>query len=200
VRHYETVFIMVPDLPDEEREGIIERYRSVLTDAGGDLLVTDEWGRRRLAYEINGFNKGHYVLFEHASEPTIISEMERQMRLDDQILRYLTIKIEDSFDKAAYEAAKAKDAPAETTEESKPEPEKAAETEAEKTEEAAPEAEAEAAPEVEPEAAPEAEVEAEDAPESAPEPEAEESPEESAGEPAEEAPEADQEPEKEEAE
>ena len=107
MRHYETVFIMVPDLPDEEREGIIQRYRSVITEAGGDLLMTDEWGRRRLAYEIKNLTKGHYVLFEHASQPTIIAEMERQMRLDDQILRYLTIKLEDTFDKAAYEAKKA---------------------------------------------------------------------------------------------
>lgn len=107
MRHYETVFIMVPDLPDEEREGIVDRYRSVITDAGGDLLVTDDWGRRRLAYEIKNFTKGHYVLFEHASQPTIIAEMERQMRLDDQILRYLTIKLEETFDKDAYEAKKA---------------------------------------------------------------------------------------------
>ena len=91
MRHYETVFIMVPDLPDEEREGIVERYKTVLTDSGSDMLVVDDWGRRRLAYEIKNFTKGHYVLFEHASEPTVIAELERQMRLDDQILRYLTV-------------------------------------------------------------------------------------------------------------
>ena len=117
MRHYETVFIMVPDLPDEEREGIVERYHKVLTDSGSDMLVVDDWGRRRLAYEIKNFTKGHYVLFEHASEPSIIAELERQMRLDDQILRYLTVKIEDTFDKAAYEAEKAQKAPSKPADE-----------------------------------------------------------------------------------
>jgi len=102
MRLYETVFIMVPDLPDEERDQIINRYKSVLVDNGAEMLNLDDWGRRRLAYEIKKQTKGHYVLFEHTAEPKAVSEMERQMRLDDQIIRFLTVKVADAYDPAIH--------------------------------------------------------------------------------------------------
>lgn len=107
MKQYETIFIIVPDLPDEERNQIVARYQKVLTDRGADLLNTDDWGRRRLAYEIKKFSKGHYILVEFAAQPKAVAEMERQMGLDEKIIRFLTVKVADEFDREAYEAARA---------------------------------------------------------------------------------------------
>ncbi len=109
MRHYETVFISNPDLPDEETAQVIETYRQVLIDGGAEILKTDDWGRRRMAYEIKKFTKGYYVLFEYvADDPACIAELERRMRLDDRVIRFMTVKKADSFDRAEYEARQAK--------------------------------------------------------------------------------------------
>jgi len=108
MRHYETLFILNPDLTDEEKAQAIERYQAILTDNGAEILITDDWGRRKLAYEIKRFNKGNYVLFEYLAPSPALSEMERNMRLDDKVLRFLTVKKADEFDRAAFEARQAK--------------------------------------------------------------------------------------------
>lgn len=107
MRRYENVFILLPDLQDEEISQSIERYRTVLTDNGAEMLRVDEWGRRKMAYEINNQTKGYYVLFEFISTSEPIVELERQMRLDDTVIRFLTIKQDDAFDREEYEARKA---------------------------------------------------------------------------------------------
>lgn len=107
MRRYENVFILLPDLQDEEISQSIERYRTVLTDNGAEMLRVDEWGRRKMAYEINNQTKGYYVLFEFISNSEPIVELERQMRLDDTVIRFLTIKQDDAFDREEYEARKA---------------------------------------------------------------------------------------------
>lgn len=108
MRHYETLFIVNPDLSDEDHAQTVERYQDILTSQGANLLLTDDWGRRRLAYEINGFAKGRYILFEYTSRPPAITEMERNMRLDEKVLRFLTIKKAEEFDEEAFKARLAK--------------------------------------------------------------------------------------------
>ena len=158
MRHYETLFIINPDLNEEDHAQTVERYQDILTSQGATLLLTDDWGRRRLAYEINGFSKGHYVLFEHTAPPGAIIEMERNMRLDDKVLRFLTVKKADEFDEEAFQARQTKPVP---TEEETGEAE-VSEIEAEKPEE---EAETQAQGEMEDEdkkEAPPTEAESED--------------------------------------
>ncbi len=117
MRHYETIFIISPDLPDDERGQLIERYQNILKDRGVEFLVLEEWGRRKLAYEIKKQSKGYYVLFEYASSREPINELERNMRLDENVLRFLTIKKADKVDRAALEARRSQAPPLEDDEE-----------------------------------------------------------------------------------
>lgn len=111
MRHYETVFIVNPDLSEEENAQIASSYQEILVDGGATMLKVDDWGRRRMAYEIKKFSKGYYTLYEYASElPEAIAEMERKMRIDDNIIRFMTIKGDEEFDLEARQAADAEKA------------------------------------------------------------------------------------------
>jgi small subunit ribosomal protein S6 len=129
MRHYETIFIISPDIAEEDTQAVMDRYAGILTDGGGFLAKVDPWGRRKLAYEVKGHGKGFYVLFDYGAAPEAVAEMERNFKIDDAILRFLTVKQSDEFDLEAARAAQ----------------EAAAETPAEQAAEAAPETPAEPA-------------------------------------------------------
>ena len=107
MRHYETIFVINPDLPEEETTQVIEKFSGILTKGGAEILKTDLWGRRRLAYAIKKFNKGFYVVLEYGATPDAVTEMERLFRIDEKILRFLTVKKGDEFDAQALALAEA---------------------------------------------------------------------------------------------
>jgi small subunit ribosomal protein S6 len=117
MRHYETLFIINPEISDEETDAVVEKYSSLLTEGGAFIGLVDKWGRRRLAYTVKKFNKGFYVLFDYGSSPEAVAEMERNFKIDDNVIRFLTVKQADDYDveaaKAALEAKAAKRAEAE---------------------------------------------------------------------------------------
>lgn len=94
-REYELVYVVRPDVEDDDVTAVQERYTKVIVDQGGTLLEVDDWGKRKLAYDIAKYNKGHYVLVRFLSEPTAIAELERNLRIDDRIMRFLTVKVGD---------------------------------------------------------------------------------------------------------
>ena len=111
-REYELVFIVRPDVTDEDIEKIKDRSSGVIKDRKGHLLNVDDWGKRRLAYEIQDYGKGHFVLFNYLGSTEIVDELERTLKLDDSVLRFLTVKLAERVEvKArvaeAEEAAKA---------------------------------------------------------------------------------------------
>jgi|TARA_R110000868_G_scaffold73654_1_gene213445 small subunit ribosomal protein S6 len=91
---YETVFIARQELSAQQVEALTEQYSKIITDAKGKILKTESWGLRTLAYRINKNRKGHYALIESDVESAAILEIERQMRLDENVLRYLTTRLE----------------------------------------------------------------------------------------------------------
>jgi len=95
MKRYETVAITSADHPDNEIEGLIERYRGIIESREGIVVRMERWGRRRLAYEIKKQNKGFYFLFNFAADPEHVDELERNFKLDDRILRFMTIKLDD---------------------------------------------------------------------------------------------------------
>ena len=109
MRRYETIVIVRPNVAEEEIEAIISRTGSIIEDDGGSVIRVDKWGLRKLAYLINKENQGYYIYFDYASIPASVSEMERIFRIDDKILKYLTVKLADSCDpeEAKAELAKA---------------------------------------------------------------------------------------------
>lgn len=101
MRHYETIFIITPELTEEDTAPVVEKFSGILTDAGAALAKVEHWGRRRLAYTVKKFNKGYYVLFEYGADPEAVLEMERNFKIDDHVIRFLTVKKADVFDPEA---------------------------------------------------------------------------------------------------
>jgi len=95
---YETVFIARQDLSEAQVKEMTDAYSKIITDAKGKIHKTENWGLRTLAYKISKNRRGHYVLIESDVEAPAIHEMERQMRLSEDILRYMTIKNETLSD------------------------------------------------------------------------------------------------------
>jgi len=90
---YEHVFIARQDLTSLQTEELIKQYSDVLQDNGGKVIGHEYWGLRTLAYKINKNRKGHYTLIKSDSPPSAAQEMERLMKLNEDIMRVLTIKV-----------------------------------------------------------------------------------------------------------
>ena len=94
-RIYEVVFIIDPDAPDEEIKRLTENLQTIVTDQGGTITKSEIMGRRQLAYQIGRKNEGVYVLFEIEGAGREIAELERRMRVSDQVIRYLTVRVDE---------------------------------------------------------------------------------------------------------
>ena len=94
-RTYEVVFIINPDADDNEVMRLSEAMQKIITNQGGSITKTEMMGRRHLAYEINHKREGVYVLLEVEGTGGEIAELERRMRVNDQILRYMTIRVDE---------------------------------------------------------------------------------------------------------
>jgi small subunit ribosomal protein S6 len=122
MRKYETFFIVDPDLPDEVNTVIDEKIKSVVSSNGGSVLDYSPWGKKKLAYTVKKRTRGHYVLMEYAGGPELVAELERNMRLDERILKFITVKLEDRFDPEKEAARRAAASPAPFTEEEEVQP------------------------------------------------------------------------------
>jgi len=106
MRHYETTYILRPNLGEEQFTEIIDRTNAIVTNDGGAIICLDRWGIKRLAYEINREIQGYYVYMNYAAPGKTVDEIERIFRIDDRALRYLTVKLGDAMDAEAIEAEK----------------------------------------------------------------------------------------------
>jgi small subunit ribosomal protein S6 len=104
MRRYETVWVVNGDLPDEEVKATIDKFTKVIVGQGGTVVSVEEWGRRKLAYKIEGALRGAYVIADFAGMPAAVKELERNFRIDDRVIRYLTTKKSDHVELAALEA------------------------------------------------------------------------------------------------
>ena len=118
MRSYETVFIVNPELSEEQRPPLFDKFKGLVSEDQGMLVKFDEWGHKRLAYEIKKHTRGYYVLMEFCGDGALVKEIERNMRLDDRVLKYMTVLKDKAVD---VEAVKA-DIEAAKEQESKPEP------------------------------------------------------------------------------
>jgi len=99
-RTYESVAIINATLEDDQIESTISRMQETITTHGGEMLELDKWGRKRLAYPINKAKSGYYVIFRFNAATDLVAILERNYRLDENVIRYLTIQL----DKFAIEA------------------------------------------------------------------------------------------------
>ena len=91
INKYETIFIVDPSKTEEETVALVDKFKSLI-EANGEIESVDEWGRRRLAYPINDFAEGYYVLINFAAKPDFLAELDRIYRITDGILRNIVIK------------------------------------------------------------------------------------------------------------
>ncbi|HEY8364208.1 MAG TPA: 30S ribosomal protein S6 [Haloplasmataceae bacterium] len=95
MKKYEIMFIIRPNLEDEQRKQVIEYFTNVLTNEKAEIIKIDNWGLKNLAYEINDFRKGHYVVIDVNASVEAINEFNRLARISEDIIRYIIIKDEE---------------------------------------------------------------------------------------------------------
>jgi small subunit ribosomal protein S6 len=104
MRRYETIFIITPDSPDDELKAIFEKFQTVVGNSKGQILSYEEQGKKKLAYDIKKHGKGYYVLMDYLGPADIVAEVERNLRLDERILAYITVKLADKVDPESLKA------------------------------------------------------------------------------------------------
>ncbi len=100
MRRYETIFIIRPDLGEPQIKDIIKRFEGLAGSGGGEIIETEEWGFRELAYLIKGERRGYYVRLDYAADAAVMNEVERNLKLQDTVLRYLSVMVELETDVA----------------------------------------------------------------------------------------------------
>jgi len=103
MRTYESIFIVHPEVVGDDQTAVIDKYKKILTDQGVEILKVDNWGVRTLAYPVKKQLKGCYVLVIFNAEPTVIAEFERRMRIDDKVIKFQTVLLEDGYQAPAVE-------------------------------------------------------------------------------------------------
>ena len=93
--YYETVFLARQDISSSQVEALAEKFTGILTENGGRVTKTEYWGLKTLAYKIRKNRKAHYVMFNIDAPAAALHEMERNMRLDDDVLRHLSVKVDE---------------------------------------------------------------------------------------------------------
>jgi small subunit ribosomal protein S6 len=101
MRVYEELFILKPDLPDEEVDAYIDQVKGVITKGKGSVDKVDNWGVRKLAYRVAKYGEGRYVLVQFTSDPDLVHEVERRMRVSDQVIKFITVRIDEKLKKIA---------------------------------------------------------------------------------------------------
>ncbi|MFN2545353.1 MAG: 30S ribosomal protein S6 [Actinomycetota bacterium] len=91
MREYEIMLILPPEAEEATVSGVVERITGVLSQSGGEVSQVDQWGRRRLAYEIARKTEGYYVIVRFKAEPTTILELERVLSLADEVIRHKVV-------------------------------------------------------------------------------------------------------------
>ncbi len=96
MNNYEAVFILTPVLSDAQMKEAVEKFKSILTNEGSEIVNEENWGLRKLAYPIDKKSTGFYIFLEFKAAPAAIDKLEVQFRRDERVIRFLTIK-QDKF-------------------------------------------------------------------------------------------------------
>ena len=103
MRRYETILIAHGDLSEDELSALITRYGGIVTGQKGILVKVERWGKRRLAYMIGKQARGFYILMDYAGATEVVNELERNLKIDDKILKFMTVLKAERVDQVALE-------------------------------------------------------------------------------------------------
>lgn len=91
MRNYELMYVIKPDLDEEKLQEVIDKFNNIIADNSGEVVTADKWGKRRLAYEINDYREGIYILVNFKGEAAVAQELDRVLKITDEILRFMII-------------------------------------------------------------------------------------------------------------
>lgn len=95
MKAYELMLIINPSLDEEARAAVLDKAQGLITADGGTVDSTDDWGKRRLAYEIDGVTDGDYFIYQFHATPASIAELDRVLHITDQVVRYMIVRRDD---------------------------------------------------------------------------------------------------------
>lgn len=98
MRRYETIFIIKPTVDADGITAITDRVSGIIQDFGGTLVTVDKWGLKKLAYNIGKESQGLYIYVEYGSKPAAVVEIERILKIDDRIMKFMTVRTQEVFD------------------------------------------------------------------------------------------------------
>lgn len=101
MRRYETIFIAHPELSEEDHAALEKKLRSTIAFMKGEVIKLEDWGAKKLSYEIRKNSRGRYFLLDYLAAPGLVRELERHLRLNDQVLKFQTVKVSDTLNPEA---------------------------------------------------------------------------------------------------
>ncbi|MBM4329366.1 MAG: 30S ribosomal protein S6 [Deltaproteobacteria bacterium] len=112
MRRYESVVILDPELSDDEVRTFTERYSGIIKKQGGELIKLDDWGRKKMAYLVKKRDVGRYVLFDFVGLPEVITEVERNFKITESVLKFISVKLDHNVNLEAFKAQRETEAAA----------------------------------------------------------------------------------------
>ena len=97
MREYETVYLLKPDLPPDQLTTIKDKFTHVITGAQGHVLSQGDWGKRKLAYEVDKHQHGHYIYLRYLGPEGLVNQLERLLNIEDTVLKFLTVRLSDQI-------------------------------------------------------------------------------------------------------
>lgn len=98
MRHYETIFVVHPNLSEEQYKEVLKKFTTLTERAKGVLVKVDEWGIQKLAHRVGRCDRGIYVLMSYCGDPGVTAELERDLKLDERVLKFQSVKLSDEAD------------------------------------------------------------------------------------------------------
>ena len=106
MKHYETIFITHPELSEEDHAELEKKLRSTVATWKGDIIKLEDWGPKKLGYEIHKNSRGRYFLLDYLAAADLVRELERNFRLNDRVLKFQTVKVDERSSSAAAKTSK----------------------------------------------------------------------------------------------
>jgi small subunit ribosomal protein S6 len=104
MRRYESVVILDSELADDDIQNFTDRYGAVIKDGGGEVIKIEDWGVKKFAYLVKKKEKGRYILLDYVGVPALVQELERQFRISEDVMKFLSVKLDDHVDLEAFKA------------------------------------------------------------------------------------------------
>jgi small subunit ribosomal protein S6 len=95
MKKYETIFIMDPDLEDAQAQATIEKVKGIITQNNGEIIKVEDWGKRKLAYDVKKKPRGHYILTTFSASPSLLSELHRNFRVMDAVIKFQSVRLDE---------------------------------------------------------------------------------------------------------